>query len=173
MSKTEVSTEQKFKLWYSEIFCFMEHKSKDGNGAIVALAAALPLYERWLVSKSGESRDEKVSLLNEDLKIRNFSNADNFWNVFRDGLCHTGHFFKESDTQRRKIRRGEDWNNLPEVCFNIEFPDFPEFKEQDGKEYIILNPWGLIRHICSKFEGNYHLLEEGEAPLLPLFFVKS
>lgn len=168
MATREANLEERFKIWYLDIFHHLE-KTKDipgGNGAIVALAAAMPLYERWLdeESKKHTPQKKRAVLLMADLGLKTEEEAGKFWNVFRDGLCHSGSFYTSSSTAS-----GKGWI-LPKVGLSADHPDKPHFaKTPDGKtEAIFVNPWGLIRHILIKYEGNPMLIRLVDTPLLPL-----
>jgi hypothetical protein len=162
----EISTPEKFRLWYVNVFSYLEHQTPGGSGAIIALAAALPLYERWVVANvSSPGRASRHALISSDLRISDLVKTAKFWNVFRDGLSHTGSFFRHSKTQR-----DECWPHLPKVGLSKDYPSFPQFiiDPNTGLEVILLNPWGLIAHILEKYERNPSLLEGADAPLLPL-----
>lgn len=167
MARRKLTTEERFKRWHSDIFVHLEKTSeiKDGNGAIVALTAAMPLYERWLESEMSKTtpKASRASILKVDLGITTEENAQKFWNVFRDGLCHTGAFFAESGRSR-----SEGWT-LPKIGVSADYPDKPLFKQAaSGEDAIFINPWGLIRHILKKYENNVSLMESIDAPMLEL-----
>ena len=169
IESNEVSTSERFRIWYKDIFQFLEDKSPNGNGAIIALMGALPLYERWVVSScSPNNYANRIALIISDLKINDKNKAERFWNVVRDGLCHTGSFFEESD----KITKEKKWEYLPKIGLDGSYPDFPTFviDPQSGRDVILFNPWKLVRHIVSKYENNTSILEGSVAPLLPLYY---
>src|SRR5258708_27465715 len=114
MATQVISTDQRFQWWYRDIFTYLE-KTKEiplGNGAIAALMMVLPLYERYLtvelqkdptyVAASQQLQSEKrFKLIAKDLHLSE-QEAKLFWNVFRDGLCHTGSFFEVSGQSAKK-----------------------------------------------------------------------
>lgn len=167
MAERKLTPEERFKRWHVDIFTHLEKTSeiKDGNGAIVALTAALPLYERWLEAEASKTNPKKsrAAVLVGDLGIATEDDAQKFWNVFRDGLCHTGSFFSESGKSR-----SEGWT-LPKIGLSADYPDKPLFKKaKTGEDAIFINPWGLIRHILKKYENNVSLMQGVDAPMLEL-----
>src|SRR5438445_6888883 len=160
----EVSSEDRFKKWYSGPLQFLEHKVPGGDGAVSALMTVIPLYERYVLSEVGDDDSKRPQFVQSDLKLKSLKESCVFWNVFRDGLCHRGHFFEES---KKSLDKG--WI-LPKVSLHIENPPLPVFgtDPHSGKKVIYLNPWGLVSHIMKKYEGNIKLIEKADAPLIPL-----
>lgn len=156
---TDVSLEDRFAIWYLSPLRNLE-KMDFGHGAIAALTIAMPLYERvymFLVTKG--LPDNRPEWVKEDLKLNSVEEAKLFWNVFRDGLCHTGSFFEQSGK----------YSELPKIGLDAKYPDFPTFKKnEDNEDVIIVNPWKLITHILGKYKGNTEILSYAPAPLLPL-----
>lgn len=165
----EATTEQKFNLWYKDVLFFLEHHTNKGSGAIAALMVVMPLYERWVSANCApDTYVNRMALVRSDLSFPDTPKAENFWNVFRDGLCHTGSFFEASG-------RSKNHNppiTLPKVGLNKDYPAKPTFvfDPSTNLEVIIVNPWGLVEHILKKYEGNASLLEGPDAPLLPLSY---
>jgi hypothetical protein len=128
---------------------------------------ALPLYERAFrhaVIKG--TPDNRPLWVKKDYRLNTEREPQICWNAFRDGLCHTGSFFEESEKAK-----SERWI-LPHIGLDAAYPPFLELtKDNAGNEVIIVNPWKLVSHILQKYEGNIELLEYAPAPLLPLRYV--
>lgn len=165
----KVSEQDRFGMWYSGPISFIEKHIEGGHGAIVALMVALPLYERWIRFQiANGARNNRPQLISDDLKIGDLEKAKIFWNVFRDGLCHTGSFFEQSE---KAIAEG--WT-LPKISLDAGHPPFPRFvKHASGEDVIEINPWGLVQHILDKYKGNDALLQYEKAPLLDLHYVSA
>ena len=165
----EISVEERFDMWYLQPLKMLESRQDEDHGAcaIIALMVVMPLYERLyhFAVKNGVPDNRPVWVMN-DLHLQSIDEAKLFWNVFRDGLCHTGSFFCESD---KSIKHG--WT-LPKISLDAKHPSFPTFeKTEDGKDVIIVNPWGFMHHVLQKYSGNTSLLEYASAPLLPLHYL--
>jgi hypothetical protein len=163
----KISEQDRFSIWYSGPLKRLEQCIDHGHGAIAALMVALPLYERWVrfrVLKGAP--DNRPQIISDDLQIGDPEKAKIFWNVFRDGLCHTGSFFEESEKAQK-----EGWT-LPKISLDGAHPQFPRFTKHPttGEGIIEVNPWGLIHHILDKYEGNDELLQYEKAPLLDLHY---
>lgn len=159
----QVSPEDRFRIWYIEPLEKLESIPR-GNGAILALTVIMPLYERvyrFEKSKNHPNTNNRNKWVMNDLNLNSEDEAKFFWNVFRDGLCHTGSFFEQSD---------KPWT-LPKIGLDVTYPALPTFtKTNTGEDAIILNPWKFVQHILKKYKGNKELLEYAPAPLLPLHY---
>ncbi len=161
----EVPAEVKFKKWYSNAIEILG-KLNHGDGGIAALMVALPLYERYLTDVTGGDVHKRASVIKDELGFADDLQARIFWNVFRDGLCHMGTFWEESD---KSVEKG--WV-LPKVGLDDKHPPIPTFtKDSDGKDVIIVNPWKFVEFILGKYSSNPNLLHSATAQLLPLYFV--
>src|SRR5258707_14676560 len=91
------------KRWFDQPLCVIEHGGQipEGNGAIIALMAVFPLYERYLDSVRAQPSygSDHWKCLANDTRLNN-QDAAVFWNVFRDGLLHKGMFFENSEKAR-------------------------------------------------------------------------
>jgi hypothetical protein len=165
MKTIEVSLEDRFRIWYLEPIETLKTCLKNGNGAIAALMIAMPLYERvyrFALSNNEPHTGNRPLWVMNDLRLKSETEAKLFWNVFRDGLCHTGSFFEQSDRS----------SSLPKIGLDGKYPDFPTFiTTETGEDAIIVNPWNFIAYILNKYEDNVLLLEYESAPLLPLRYV--
>ena len=145
----------------------------EGNGAIIALMAVFPLYERYLCSvrrQPGYGSDHWKCLA-DDTGL-NGQDAAMFWNVFRDGLLHTAMFFENSE----KARDPKKTWTLPKVSLGGEHPALPVFRlSQKGERVICLNPWnpwGFVKHVLDKYRTDPGLLtRDADSPLLLLSLV--
>ena len=115
----EAPPQDRFRIWYKEPFEMLERMNM-GNGAIIALMMSLPLYERVYRHKvsTKEIIDNRPLWVKNDLKLKTEAEAQIFWNVFRDGLCHTGSFFEESE--RAGIAHGGADYILDRIAENLE-----------------------------------------------------
>ena len=164
----KVPVEDRFHIWYAQPLQHIKDTIANGNGAIVALMVAIPLYERYLQKELQKDKTKnRPQIISDDLKFGDIEKAKRFWNVFRDGLCHTGSFFEVSDKSRQK-----SWK-LPKIGLDGKYPDLPIFIQDPTTkdEVIIVNPWGLITHILNKYKDNMSLLEDLDSPLLPLQYM--
>jgi hypothetical protein len=162
--------------WFDQPLNVIEHGGKipDGNGAIIALMAVFPLYERYLDDSEKSTGTKWEILLAQDLKLPispNTADAEQFWNVFRDGLGHTAMFFEQSETARKKKN---NWI-LPKVSLDGKHPDLPVFKmSTTGERVICLNPWGFVRHIIAKYQADPEIFTRNvESPMLSLFLIPT
>lgn len=156
--------------WFDQPLQVLERGIPEGNGAIIALMAVFPLYERFLDDTTKTSGCAWEVLLAQDLNLPvtpDTHDAEQFWNVFRDGLGHTAMFFEQSDTARKKKN---SWT-LPKVSLDGNHPNLPVFKTTTtGERVICLNPWGFVRHVLDKYKADPQLFTRNtEAPLLSLF----
>ncbi len=160
----EVADESKFQIWYDLPIQTLEHFINHGHGGICALMIALPLYERvYRYAVLNGTPDNRPVWVKNDLHLDSEQDAKIFWNVFRDGLCHTGSFFEESD----KYERGE----LPQISLDGSYTHEPKFVRGHGIFVVQLNPWEFCKHVLGKYKGNSGLLRYAKAPLLPLYIV--
>lgn len=158
-----VSAEERFRIWYIEPLDLLS-KTEFGHGAILALMAIMPLYERvyeYLLSTKSVP-DNRPLWVKNDLNLNSEDEAKLFWNVFRDGLCHTGSFYEESDKSKKN-----NWT-LPKISLGVKHPNFPTFTKINNQDVITINPWGFISHVLAKYQGDLALLEYAPAPLLAL-----
>lgn len=145
----------------------------EGNGAIIALMVVFPLYERYLddafLSAPAGTTWEQFRARDLGLPDNPTTDADQFWNVFRDGLGHSAMFFEHSDTAKKKKN---NWT-LPKVSLDGNHPNLPVFgTTRTGERVICLNPWGFVSHVLSKYKADPDLfMRDTEAPLLSLFLI--
>lgn len=160
----EVPDEDKFKLWYEGPLRVLEGFIKHGHGGICALMVALPLYERvYRYAVLNGTPDNRPEWVKDDLHLDSIEDAKIFWNVFRDGLCHSGSFFEESE----KYERGE----LPKIHLDAKFTYKPKFVRKNDQFVVRFNPWDFCKHVLKKYENNRGLLSYDKAPLIPLYLV--
>lgn len=163
------------QLWFDQPLCVIEHGGQipDGNGAIIALMAVFPLYERYLDSVRAKepAGTDYWKCLAEDSGLHDLQKAAMFWNVFRDGLLHTGMFFEDSEKARKPQKQ---WT-LPKISLDGHHPPLPRYGITDkGEQVICLNPWGFVKHVLDKYRADPGLLtRDADSPLLLLSFVSS
>lgn len=153
----EVPIQERFRIWYKEPLAHLR-RMDHGHGGIAALVLIMPLYERayrFAVHKGAP--DNRPLWVKNDLSLKSENEAKIFWNKFRDGLCHTGSFFEQSDK----------YTTLPDIGLDASYPDMPTFTKVEN-DVIILNVWGFVDHVLTKYEGNQEILEYVPAPLLLL-----
>lgn len=138
----------------------------DGNGALIALMAVFPLYERYIEFEMETNNANRAQCISDDTGL-NEEQAKKFWNVFRDGLLHSGMPFEESRNARR-----EGWT-LPKVSLDAKHPPLPEYRHSNnGEDVICLNPWGFVEHVLNKYRDDPELFtRNSDSPLLLLSFV--
>ena len=157
----EVDEESKFEIWYKSPIQVLDKGIDHGCGGICALMVALPLYERcYRYGVLNGVPDNRPLWVKNDLHLDSEEDAKIFWNVFRDGLCHTGSFFEESD----KYEKGE----LPQISLHGDYTHEPKFVRGHDIFIIQLSPWKFCNHVLSKYKGNIGLLRYAKAPLLSL-----
>jgi len=163
----KASVKERFNKWYVKPLCFLQNSVSGGDGAVVALMTVLPLYERFVLNEIGGNDSKRPPFVQKDLKLKSLKESCVFWNVFRDGLCHTGHFFEQSSKSLEK-----EWV-LPKVSLAGSNPPLPVFDidPTTHKEVIYVNPWGLVSHIMDKYKNNTKLMEKSGAPLIPLYYI--
>jgi hypothetical protein len=165
--------------WFDQPLHVIEHGGQipEGNGAIIALMAVLPLYERYIddALPSAPAGTTKSQFRARDLGLPDnpTTDADQFWNVFRDGLGHSAMFFEESTTARLKKN---NWT-LPKVSLKKGdgyFP-LPVFRTaKSGERVICLDPWGFVAHVLSKYKADPDIFtRNAESPLLSLFLIPA
>lgn len=167
----EVSPEEKFQKWYLNSLNTLYEKMDHGDGGIAALMIVMPLFERYLTpkiptdKKQEEQTKVRESIICEEFGFKSNDQAAKFWNVFRDGLCHSGSFFERSRTSTKKGL------TLPKVALGGQFSEIPVFDtNQKNEEIITLNPWKFAYFVIQKYKDDPSLLTLKDAPLLPLFY---
>ncbi|MCW0218551.1 MAG: hypothetical protein OJI67_09540 [Prosthecobacter sp.] len=163
--------------WFDQPLKAMEDPNfiPEGNGAIIALMAVFPLYERYIKHQciqSGFHKDNYDALKQfraRDLGLSDnpTTDADQFWNVFRDGLGHFGMPFEDSTKAREN-----DWE-LPKIYLGGECGHLPKFIVNEKNERVVtLNPWGFVQFVLDKYRADPNLLAQNpDSPLLPLLLV--
>ena len=161
----EVSDADKFKLWFDYPIKQLE-SIKGGHGGFCALMVALPLYERfyrYAVSKGAP--DNRPEWVKNDLLLKTTDEAKMFWQVFRDGLCHTGSFFEETRDYKKE--------DLPSISLDEKHSYSPKFLTREGIFIVELNPWKFWKHVLDKYTSDPGVLDYAKAPLLPLHMLSA
>jgi hypothetical protein len=156
----EVPDEAKFKIWYLDSIKVLRDR-KDGHGAISALMIVFPLYERlYRFAVHNGTPDNRPEWVKNDLGLDSKEDAKIFWNVLRDGLCHAGSFFEESDIYDR--------DELPRISISGSFNHPPKLVRSNSSFVLEINPWKFCDHVLKRYESNAPLLSFSKAPLLSL-----
>lgn len=163
------------KRWFDQPLGVIEHSGliPDGNGAIIALMAIFPLYERYL---NDAFKRSTLGLTFVQFRARDLglpedptTDADQFWNIFRDGLLHSGMPFEDSKSARKY-----SWI-LPKISLRKEpgYEALPKYKlTKSGERVICLDPWGFVDFVLSKYRNDPGILtRDADSPLLPLYLV--
>ena len=174
MSKVEIRDPKYLReRWFDQPLSVIEHGGQipEGNGAIIALMAVFPLYERYLDSVRAKQPNgtDYWKCLADDTGLNDLQKAAMFWNVFRDGLLHSGMFFEDS----KKARTPQKQWTLPKVSLDGNHPPLPRYGITDkGEQVICLNPWGFVQHVLEKYRTDPDLLtRNADSPLLLLSLV--
>ena len=171
MSKIEIKDAEMLRQqWFDQPLNVIEHGGQipDGNGAIIALMAVFPLYERYLNSiRASQPKAQYWQCLSDDTGLNDLKKAEMFWNVFRDGLLHRGMPFDCSRKARDKRL------TLPKVSLDGSHSSLPVYRVSvKGEQVICFNPWGFVQHVLNKYRTDPELLNrDGDAPLLVLSLV--
>jgi hypothetical protein len=166
------------KRYFDQPLEVIEHGGQipEGNGAIIALMAVFPLYERYLTDAFNRRVPDGTTF--EQFRARDLglpenptTDADQFWNAFRDGLSHGGMPFEDSKTAQKPKNK---WT-LPKVSLDGRHPDLPAFrKTRTGERVICLNPWGFVRHVLNKYETDPSIFtRDTDSPLLVLSLIPA
>jgi len=127
----------------------------DGDGAFLAMSAALFLCERYYrtATNTHDGSTDDLSFRRaaaKDLGIAE-TKFEIFWKVFRHGIQHQGMpklFRDKSGVEYR-------WN------IGVAYPALPFFITAKPQIIIIaINPWGFAELICDKYRGNPALLSK-------------
>jgi hypothetical protein len=159
------------KRWFDQPLSVIENGGQipDGNGAIIALMAVFPLYERYWCAQPGYSKATRWKILANITGLNDTTKAEMFWNVFRDGLLHRGMPFENSERARKPLKK---WA-LPKVNLGSQHPPLPVYGlSTKGEQVICLNPWGFVQHVLAKYRADPGLLtRDTDSPLLLLSLV--
>lgn len=130
----------------------------EGDGAFGALMIALPLYERYIISKlklvGKSTSDEDVRReIGADLELDDRQRRV-FWEMFRNGFMHQG-MVKAGTTK---------W------LVSDRFGELPEFTTREGQSYVCVDPWKFADRVLRKFEQDPRLISASESfPLADVF----
>ena len=136
-----MNPEQLFDRWFTQSIAKLK-ELPTGDGAFAALMIAIPLYERFIVGKlklaGSETKEDNVKQevaadLNLDDRQRSI-----FWEMFRNGFMHQA-MAKDGKTK---------W------MVSHTFDALPVFKEIDGVNYILLDPWKFADRVITKYKDN-------------------
>lgn len=120
--------------------------------------AVLPLYERYIVAKlkhegADTSDENQRAEISADLNLDDRQRAV-FWATFRVGLCHQA---MPQDGRTKWV-------------VSSEYGALPEFAEENGTDYVKLDPWKFAERVLQKYENEPHLITVSESfPLASIF----
>jgi len=146
-----------FNRWYVQSIAKLK-ELPNGDGAFAALMIAMPLYERYIVAKlklaGTETSDSNVKQeIADDLRLEAHKRSI-FWDMFRNGFMHQA-MAKDGNTK---------W------MVSDTFGELPEFKEIDGVNYILLDPWKFADRVLAKYKADPRLITASESfPLASIF----
>lgn len=88
------SSEKLFRRWFVTPLELLERDLPNGDGAFVALMAALPLYERAIIAELKLDKEETTpeaieTRVEKDLGI-DTNTRKKFWAIYRNGFMHQG-----------------------------------------------------------------------------------
>ena len=150
---------QLFDRWFVQPIVKLK-ELPNGDGAFAALMIAIPLYERYIIAKlklagSETTLDYVKQETADDLNLDGQKGAI-FWDTFRTGFMHQA-MAKDGRTK---------W------MVSQEFGDLPEFKEIEGVNYILLDPWKFADRVLDKYTDDPDLITASESfPLASIFSV--
>jgi len=148
---------QLFDRWFVQPIAKLK-ELPDGDGAFAALMIALPLYERYIIAKlklagTETSDDNQRQEISVDLNL-NARERSIFWAIFRVGFMH------QAMAQDGKTK----W------MVNHTFGELPKFKEIDGVNFILLDPWKFADRVLAKYQDNAQLITASKSFPLPSIF---
>lgn len=152
------SSEELFRRWFVAPLELLERKLPNGDGAFVALMAALPLYERAIIAElkldKAETTTEAIGTrVEKDLGI-DTNTRKKFWAIYRNGFMHQG--------------MGLDGKSKWKISGDYRLA--PEIKTENGVDFVCLNPWDFAKHTVRKFVDRPELITASESfPFASIF----
>ena len=152
MPKTTKDLNEPFNRWFLRPIEALK-KVPDNDGALVALATACFLYERYadavLKSTNQKMSDKKkIEQLEKDFAILH-QDAKTFWDVVRNGLLHKA--------MPKQLNQGKkttpDWKFSTSYSIPIEI----------SGGALKVNPWLVVDKVLSLWKQNIHLLDQNKS----------
>lgn len=140
MKTFESDPQELFERWYVVPLRWLE-AIPNGDGAFVAFAVSLALYERFAkaaIKKDTGKKANDIALcgrLAQDFGVSE-SEAEEFWQVMRHGLQH----------QAMPMQSQQGASSLPGWLFNGNLPRPIQFGRQGSQRMLLVQPW-LFRDI--------------------------
>ena len=140
-----------FQRWFAAPFKHLE-TMLNGDGAFVAFAVSLALYERYakslLIAAKQPANGEGIKKqLAADLKIP-LADADEFWHIMRDGMQH--------QAMPQQKDRG---NPLTPWLFEGGFPLPVQFGTNDtGQRVLCVQPWLFCDFVVNLYRARPEVL---------------
>lgn len=156
-----MNPEQLFHRWFVVPIEKLK-KLDDGDGAFVALMAALPLYERAIVGKikllGKPANDDAIKAeVEKDLGIEANSRAK-FWAIYRNGFMHQA----MGCDGKTKWRISDAYDRSPKLL------------TEKGVDFVCIDPWKFADHVLKMFKDDSRLMTASESfPFATIFAVKA
>ena len=152
MQKATKDLNEAFDRWFLRPLKALK-KVPNNDGALVALATACFLYERYtdavLKSTNQKVSDEKkIKQLEKDFVISH-QDAKTFWDVVRNGLLHKA--------MPKQLNYGK--KTSPDWKFSTNYPISIEISGGALK----VNPWIVVDKVLRLWKQNIHLLDHNKS----------
>lgn len=150
---------ERFERWFAQSISKLK-ELPTGDGAFAALMIAIPLYERYIIGKlklsGSETKEADVkAAVSADLKLDSKQRSI-FWDMFRNGFMH----------QAMPTDGKTKW------MVSSEFGEIPEFKEVEGVNCILLDPWKFADRVIKKYKDNPDVITASDSfPLASIFLL--
>lgn len=158
---TESECKHFFEKWFGAPLDKLE-EIPEGDGAFAAMSTCWGLYERFL---STLSKEEKQARKMRDFEVSTAEQANDIWNMCRDGLAHSAMFFVKREP------RGKKKTKVKYMSYEIN-GNFTRAFEFDTKNpnLLMINPWLFKKLVVSIYRSNYQLLVKNEGAPMPTAF---
>ena len=141
--------------------CFVEpldtlRRMPEGKGAVVALATALFLFERYwtVLPKPGRAQSPSDQIA-RDFNVST-DEAAAFWHIFRDGLLHLA--------SPMQADRAKTW---PAYSMRPKAPKFLDFEDIAGVRTLIVNPWTFCDRVLALWQTAMPAVDTNKSAPLP------
>jgi hypothetical protein len=146
----EYSIITRFERWFVAPVAKLK-ELPEGDGGFAAFMIGLTLYERLLKarlkSNNRPTTDTEFFLeMQKDLRLTEYERSV-FWATFRVGLLH----------QAMPKAGKTNWE------LRDEFSGYPEFRVQNGRSVIYINPWKFTDRVLQEFMENPRLIAVSES----------
>lgn len=152
-----MNAQELFRRWFVIPIETLLHLDR-GDGAFVALMAALPLYERAIVAtiklRGDTPTDDAISAeMDADLNVPAPVRAK-FRAIFRNGFMH----------QAMGLAGATKWR------ISAEYGHAPQIISEGGVDYVCIDPGKFAKHVLDKFEANPALITASDSfPFAAIF----